>query len=105
MLCCVGLFPGLITPDGMHRLEAEFISLDLHSFLECQTASAFPATEVIGSEGLGCCKQEHLRQGVPRDRGVSCGMTLIWDLSWTVTCMSSCVSGARDMLGAICTRP
>lgn len=65
MLCCVGLFPGLIRPDGMHGLEAEFISVDLHSFSECQTASAFPAAEVIGSEGLGCCKQEHPRQGVP----------------------------------------
>lgn len=95
------MLPGLLRPDGMHRLEAEFISVDLYSFLECQTASAFPATEVIGSGGLGCCKQEHPRLGAPRDRGVFCGMTLIWDLSWIMTCMSSCVSGARDMLGAI----
>lgn len=79
------MFPGLLRPDGMPRREAEFISVDLYSFLECQIASSFPAAEVMG---LGCCKQEHLRQGAPFDRRVSCGVTLTY------------MSGARDMLGA-----
>lgn len=34
----------------MHSLLSRVISVDLHSFLECQTTSAFPAAvEVIGS--------------------------------------------------------
>jgi hypothetical protein len=65
---------------------------------------------------ISCCRgdwqlvpsqhmQEHSRQGTPWDRGgVFRRMTLIWDLLWAVTCISSCVSGARGKLGAVLAR-
>lgn len=84
MLCYVGMLPGLLRPDGMHRLEVEFISVDLYSFLECQTTSAFPATEVIGSRGLGYCKAE-----TPEARCALRQRGLLWndtDLGFVVDC-------------------
>lgn len=50
-IVCVCLeVPHLARLSGMHGLLSGVISVDLHSFLECQTTSAFPAAaEVIGS--------------------------------------------------------
>lgn len=101
LVCRVGCVPvsQLVRPVECTGCLHSFIAADLHSFLECQTTSAFPAAAgVIGSQpqanacgDTGAVPPPAPRQDTPWGRGLHETASDLGSVMG-LTCQTSCVS-------------